>query len=187
MSHDRGCWCGRERFEYASCPDEKCFKKKKCDVVFDFHSPHNNEYWYKCNTCGATDWFAYYHRDKVKRDEPLKDCEMRDTDWRPSVCPDCGVMRAAAEYPVCKNEECKEYGRGGPDKVERTMIKSKEPKQYLWVKSGKAPTFVTDITELYRHHDFDTLNDKIYEVGQEVRLKVTIEKDPVYRSEDPRR
>jgi hypothetical protein len=29
---------------------------------------------------------------------------VRDTDWRPSPCPKCGKMRAAAEHPVC---DCK--------------------------------------------------------------------------------
>lgn len=46
--------------------------KTDCDVVFDFCSPHNGEYWYRCNTCGRTDWCAAY--DKFKYNEPLKDC-----------------------------------------------------------------------------------------------------------------
>lgn len=45
----------------------------KCDVVYDFVSPHNGEYWYKCKTCGATDWFAYY--DTPERDEPIRGCK----------------------------------------------------------------------------------------------------------------
>jgi hypothetical protein len=44
-----------------------------CNVVFDFVSPHNGEYWYKCTTCGAQDWCAYY--DKFERNEPLRDCK----------------------------------------------------------------------------------------------------------------
>jgi hypothetical protein len=35
---------------------------------------------------------------------------MEDTDWRPSLCPHCKIMRDAARYPVCKNEECSYYG-----------------------------------------------------------------------------
>lgn len=31
---------------------------------------------------------------------------MRDTDWRPNPCPDCGQMRNAAEHPVCTNPRC---------------------------------------------------------------------------------
>lgn len=27
---------------------------------FDGISIHNNEYWYKCELCGATDWIASY-------------------------------------------------------------------------------------------------------------------------------
>ncbi len=45
----------------------------KCEVVFDFHSKHNNEYWYVCKTCGATDWFAYY--DKPEKDKPIRGCK----------------------------------------------------------------------------------------------------------------
>lgn len=44
-----------------------------CNVVYDYCSPHNGEYWYKCTTCGATDWCAYY--DKFERDEPLRGCK----------------------------------------------------------------------------------------------------------------
>ena len=43
-----------------------------CNVIFDFHSPHNNEYWFKCTHCGARDWFAYY--DKPESDRPIKNC-----------------------------------------------------------------------------------------------------------------
>ena len=28
MSHDRGCYCGRERWEYDSCSEPQCYKKK---------------------------------------------------------------------------------------------------------------------------------------------------------------
>jgi hypothetical protein len=43
-----------------------------CNIVFDFVSPHNNEHWYRCTTCGATDWFAYYGRPA--HDKPIKGC-----------------------------------------------------------------------------------------------------------------
>lgn len=26
MSHDRGCHCGREKYEYADCEDESCIR-----------------------------------------------------------------------------------------------------------------------------------------------------------------
>jgi bifunctional NMN adenylyltransferase/nudix hydrolase len=31
-------------------------------VKFDFVDRHKNDYWYKCEECGATDWFASYSR-----------------------------------------------------------------------------------------------------------------------------
>lgn len=31
---------------------------------------------------------------------------MRDTDWRPSPCPSCGMMRAASEHPLCSDAQC---------------------------------------------------------------------------------
>ena len=34
---------------------------------------------------------------------------MRDTDWRPSKCPECGVFRSAQKNPICKNRLCLEY------------------------------------------------------------------------------
>lgn len=43
-----------------------------CNIVFDFHSPHNNEYWYHCTKCGATDWFSYYN--KPAPDKPIDGC-----------------------------------------------------------------------------------------------------------------
>lgn len=32
---------------------------RKHNVVFDYLSPHNGEYWYKCTVCGAGDWVAH--------------------------------------------------------------------------------------------------------------------------------
>ncbi len=43
-----------------------------CNIIFDYVYPHNNEHWYKCTTCGATDWFAYY--DTPAHDKPIKGC-----------------------------------------------------------------------------------------------------------------
>jgi hypothetical protein len=50
-----------------------------CNIIFDYISPHNNEYWYKCTTCGAKDWFAYY--DKPKANSPFKDCHKDDAQY----------------------------------------------------------------------------------------------------------
>ena len=80
MSHDRGCPCGKEFYEYEECEDPTCNrrpKKNDCNVVPDGVSKHNGEYWYKCLTCGRTDWCAYY--DKFEKNEPLKDCKGKHT------------------------------------------------------------------------------------------------------------
>jgi hypothetical protein len=47
-----------------------------CNIVFDFHSPHNNEYWYRCTYCDASDWFSYY--DKPAHDGPIIGCKAND-------------------------------------------------------------------------------------------------------------
>jgi hypothetical protein len=78
MSHDRGCPCGKEFYEYEECKDRTCPKKKRdCNVVADGVDRHRGEYWYKCLTCGRTDWCAYY--DKFEKNEPLKDCKGKHT------------------------------------------------------------------------------------------------------------
>jgi hypothetical protein len=106
--------------------------------------------------------------------------KMEDTDWRPSACPVCGEMREAARHPVCRNVDCSE------DVAKRhlkTMI-NKEPKQYLWVKTDRAPMFVTDLVALYKDRDFDPSEDRIYEIGPEVKLELNIKvtpAKPVYR------
>jgi hypothetical protein len=100
---------------------------------------------------------------------------MEDTDWRPSPCPKCGVMREAARYPVCENTECRDYGRGGPNKIERTMTMKTEPKRYVWISaSGDATIIDTDIVELWQSPSFDREKDRIYELGAEVEIKITV-------------
>lgn len=103
---------------------------------------------------------------------------MEDTDWRPSPCPVCGEMREAARNPVCRNPDCSE------DVAKRNLGTMHTLKQYLWVKQDRAPVFVTDLVALYKDRDFDPAEDKIYEMGPEVKLelnvKVTTAK-PVYR------
>ena len=91
---------------------------------------------------------------------------MEDTDWRPSPCPLCGEMREARRTPVCQNPKCDCYVN-----MDRTM---KTEKQYLWVKEGRAPMFVTDLIALYKDRDFDPVTDKIYEIGSEVKLEVKV-------------
>lgn len=75
MSNDRGCPCGKKRSEYADCEQLYCsrrLKKNDCDIVFDFVSGHNGEYYYKCTVCGKYDWCSSY--DKFEKNEPLGDC-----------------------------------------------------------------------------------------------------------------
>ena len=36
-----------------------------CNIIFDYISAHNGEYWYRCTTCGASDWFAYYEKPAI--------------------------------------------------------------------------------------------------------------------------
>ena len=95
---------------------------------------------------------------------------MQDTDWRPSPCPVCGFSREAARTPVCNNPYCANFLGN-----ERTM---KTQKQYLWVKQDRAPMFVTDLIALYKDRDFDPVEDKIYEIGPEVKLEMNVKVIP---------
>lgn len=111
---------------------------------------------------------------------------MEDTDWRPSACPSCGKLRNAARYPVCENRECRDYGRGGPDKVERTMT-MKTKARYLWVRPNSVESplvFVDDPMELFRGSQFDESVDKLYLIGNEVKFKVSLEPVLNYRSSE---
>jgi hypothetical protein len=102
---------------------------------------------------------------------------MEDTDWRPSACPECGRLRNADRHPVCENKECRDYGRGGPDKVERTMITPKEKKSYVWVRKDWTISIIEDPAALLdstQYSNFDPENDRIYELGAEVEIKVTV-------------
>lgn len=54
----------------------------------------------------------------------------------------------------------------------------KTEKQYLWVKQDRAPVFVTDLVALYKDRDFDPVEDKIYEIGPEVKLEMNVKVIP---------
>lgn len=62
-------------------------------------------------------------------------------------------------------------------------------KKYVWVrpKNKEDPiVFVDDPVELFRGNRFDESVDKLYQLGPEVKLKVTIEPVKTYRgSEEP--
>lgn len=65
-------------------------------------------------------------------------------------------------------------------------MKSKQ--EYLWVKTDRAPMFVSNLALLYRDKDFDPVNDKLYEIGPEVKLEVNVNvipAKPVTRFYDP--
>ena len=95
---------------------------------------------------------------------------MEDTDWRPSPCPLCGEMREARRTPVCQNPKCDCYVN-----MDRTM---KTEKHYIWSKQGKALVMVNDLEWLYRNPEFDSKDDKIYELGPEVKIEMTIKVIP---------
>lgn len=103
---------------------------------------------------------------------------MEDTDWRPSACPVCGFSRSAARHPVCNNPHCAAF-----EGNERTMT-LKEHKRYVWIRAdGEAKIVDTDIVELWQGPYFDKDKDRIYELGTEVEIKVTVavKNKPVYR------
>ena len=142
MSHDRGCPCGRESYDYATCEDSTCNKRSS----------------------------------KVK-----------DTARKPSPCPECRRMRSTTKYPVCENENCIDFERGGPDKTqkERGTI-NKEPKQYIWMRRDGTPTIVMDLMKLFKDKNFEPDLDGIYELGPEVKLELNVKvtpSKPVYRGD----
>ena len=50
-----------------------------------------------------------------------------------------------------------------------------EPKRYVWIRAdGEAKIVDTDIVELWQGPYFDKDTDRIYELGAEVEIKVTV-------------
>ena len=95
---------------------------------------------------------------------------MEDTDWSPSSCPVCGHYRAAARHPVCDNPKCVTHPMEG-----KTMTMKTEPKRYVWIRgNGDATIIDTDIVELWQDPCFSKKEDRIYELGPEVEVKVTV-------------
>jgi RPA family protein len=53
---------------------------------------------------------------------------------------------------------------------------NKEHKRYVWLRAdGEAKIVDTDIVELWQGPYFDREKDRIYELGAEVEIKVTVE------------
>lgn len=106
---------------------------------------------------------------------------MEDTDWRPTPCPHCGVMRHAERQPRCHNSNCNFNYTGDTSNNEKTM---KREQQYIWINDGKVhPFFISskDLSSLFKNPDFDADNDKIFELGPEVKLKMQIVAIPAQR------
>ena len=60
-----------------------------------------------------------------------------------------------------------------------------DPKRYVWLRAdGEAKIIDTDIVELWQGPYFDREKDRIYELGDEVEIKVSVsvkKKGTVYR------
>ena len=132
MSHDRGCPCGREPYEYDDCdlPIADCFKKEN---------------------------------------------KMIDNDWRPSACPHCGKLRAAARNPICTNTRCKSF-----IKSNQSMVKQKP--RYVCIKASGEAIAVDDAIDFWNSPDFDSAADSIYRLGDEIEISVSINAKKTYRS-----
>ena len=64
------------------------------------------------------------------------------------------------------------------------MTTSKENKRYVWIRAdGEAKIIDTDIVELWQGPYFDREKDRIYELGAEVEIKVSVavKNQTVYR------
>lgn len=102
---------------------------------------------------------------------------MEDTDWRPSPCPGCSAIRKARKNPYCENINCFYYknvqSHNQADK-ERTMMSTKEPKQYVWIRPHGVAEVITDPVEVWQRPNFDREKDRIYELGNEVEVSITV-------------
>jgi hypothetical protein len=54
----------------------------------------------------------------------------------------------------------------------------KQEKKYVWFKDGAFEAIITDLVTLYKHPDFNSKEDKIYELGPEVKLEMTVKVIP---------
>lgn len=69
--------------------------------------------------------------------------------------------------------------------VEKNTIEDNLTNCYLWCKSGKPPEVIRDlIVFLQTDNDYDPEQDAIYEIGDQIKikLKVEIEKPTKYRN-----
>jgi hypothetical protein len=159
MSHDRGCPCGKERNEYDSCVEPDCYKKE--NQIKEFKSLRDlNVQVNDMVTDGVT--FPMYVHDISNTEH----CIVGNTKWK------------------WDNPKWILFSRAESEEKERTMIK-KELERYVWIRAdGEAKIIDTDIVELWQGPYFDREKDRIYRLGEEVEIRVTVavkNKKPVYR------
>jgi hypothetical protein len=112
---------------------------------------------------------------------------MQDTDWRPSPCPRCGVMREATQYPVCENKQCNYFGYRGDSAEKQTERTMKKEQKYILIRPGSSPTILhaNELESVYKDIRYNADTDQIFELGPEVKIKmqiVTIPAGPVTRT-----
>jgi len=110
---------------------------------------------------------------------------MEDTDWRPSSCPVCGEMREAARHPVCRNVDCAVVlaKRNLKPAIEQEETNMNRPR-YLWIRPNSVESpmlLIDDPVAIFRGNQFDESVDKLYQIGNEVKMKVVVEPVPNYR------
>lgn len=112
---------------------------------------------------------------------------MKDTDWRPSPCPECGSLRDAAKYPVCENKQCRIYGHLTGQNYYNPQVETNMNKpRYLWIRPNNVESpmvLVDDPVSIFRGNQFDESVDKLYALGNEVKMKVVVEPVPSYRGD----
>lgn len=58
-------------------------------------------------------------------------------------------------------------------------------KKYLWIRNNNEMFLIDDPVKLFRGTQFDEVNDKLYEVGSEVKMKVVLEPVTKFRGGIP--
>lgn len=79
----------------------------------------------------------------------------------------CSCGRERDEYEICPNKYC--------NKKTQNMIMKTEAKRYVWIRAdGEVKIIDTDIIELWQGPYFDREKDHIYELGNEVEIKISV-------------
>ncbi len=107
---------------------------------------------------------------------------MEDTDWRPTPCPRCGTMREATRHPVCENKKCNYFGYRDYSSTKQMERAMKTEQRYVWIRCEGAPVivFAKELETLFKDSRYDADNDKIFELGSEVKLKMQIAAIPTH-------